>query len=561
MNEQPKSGYRYRRLLQFRLRTLLALIVLSSLLMAWWHRYLESYREQQQAVAAISKYARHIAYAPGQPAWMRYFADEDVFRDVVHLSFQSQRRFTNSDMFHLAKMPRLVRVSFQHTSITDDGVQHLSKLHQLDTISFESTAITDNGLKYLRALPKLRMLQLNRTRVTGTGLQHLATLTSLERLEIADARTTSADVRALSQLTNLKTLELNGEGFLKPDWPVLSALRQLETLTVHNPSNGYVISGLLLEHLPRLSHLNVSSSGLDEFHLRDLPRLSTLAVSGSLSDEATLEDLPRLTELNLSNRSISTKALQAITALPNLQTLNLSHARILSPGWQHLGDLRAIRQLELLGTGISGDRLRYLSRLKTLRTLSLARNPIQGKDLIHLRDLSKLKALDLSETSCFRSDLAEMPRGNLRRSPLFSPIFSPATGTDHLLALRDLEHISLAYTGARIGDILPLRDLPRLKFLQVFEPGYAFEQKDLEKLFPTTNISILDSQSQRWRWSWWSAMPRQKTIYRSATTDVPTSEELIMQDRLPMWPNSQPARWERPIRINVADGEEVDEEL
>ena len=106
MTQPSRSGYRFRRLLQFRLRTLLVICLLASFVMAAWHRYLESYREQQQAVAAIAKYARHIAFKPGQPAWMRHFSSEQVFKDVVHLSFQSRRDFSDKDMVHLAKMPR-----------------------------------------------------------------------------------------------------------------------------------------------------------------------------------------------------------------------------------------------------------------------------------------------------------------------------------------------------------------------------------------------------------------------------------------------------------------------
>lgn len=57
MTRRTGSAYRYRRCLQFRLRTLLVLLVLASLAMGWMHWHLESYREQRRAFEAISPLA------------------------------------------------------------------------------------------------------------------------------------------------------------------------------------------------------------------------------------------------------------------------------------------------------------------------------------------------------------------------------------------------------------------------------------------------------------------------------------------------------------------------
>ena len=319
MTKPSRSGYRYRSFLQFRLRTLLVFLLLASFAMALWHRYLDSYREQQQAVAAIAKHAKHISFKPGQPAWMRHFSEERVFKDVVHLSFQSHREFTDEDMAHLAKMPRLARLSLQHTSVTDEGLRHLSKLTELNTLSLESTAVTDDGLKQLGGLRKLRRLQLNYTKVSGKGLAHLQELQGLQRLEISNAVLEEGDLGSLLQLAGLKELELEGSQLSGDGWAGLSALRELETLELRSRK----IGELRLQGLKNLRTLTAPGS-VQRLHLHDLPQLSQLYISGGLPDATNFQDLPRLQKLVLSRRRIHDGAFVSLGSLSGLRTLDLS---------------------------------------------------------------------------------------------------------------------------------------------------------------------------------------------------------------------------------------------
>jgi hypothetical protein len=73
----------------------------------------------------------------------------------------------------LQAFPRLEKLQFKSTKITDEGLAHLKTLPHLRTLSLENATITDAGLAHLKALAELEVLGLAGTKVTDAGIQEL----------------------------------------------------------------------------------------------------------------------------------------------------------------------------------------------------------------------------------------------------------------------------------------------------------------------------------------------------------------------------------------------------
>lgn len=527
MTRHAKTSFNYRRLLQFRLRTLLVLLLLSSIAMGWWHRTMRRYQDQQEAITEIAWFAQHMAFEPGKPAWLRPFADEKVFQDIVHLSFQSQGKMTDEQMMHLSKMPRLRRLSLQHTSVTDQGLSHLSKLNELDTLSLESTLVTDDGLKHLSDLSNLRTLQLNHTEVTGKGLRHLAGMKSLQRLDIDSAHVSDDDLRWLVELPQLQQLEMHTIGLTEAGFSQLSSLRQLETLELHcarvrAPFESTV--NVQLAHFAKLKSLTLRSNKYDRLVVSDLPQLTHLAIFGAFSEDVRIEALPRVEKFSFTQHKLSKEAFRQATLLPSLQALDLAGDPNLADSWKHLRNLKSIRFLRLDHTGIGGNDLEHLSGLTSLKSLTITGNPIRGKDLVHLRKLQGLTSLYLDRTNCFKSALADHDsRGNLRHSSLFSPAFEGGNGIEHLLALENLENLGLSETDMTFDEAVRLCELPQLKTLSCSSGWSRAQWAQLRRLVPNVNVSRIRSPLFSPRLVQWRSY---RTAYVPLETEIEYVDEI-----------------------------------
>ena len=529
MQHNSKPAYRLRRLVQFRLRTLLVLLLAASLLMGWWRHTVQRYGRQQEALAEVAHLAKFVAFEPGQPAWLRPFADEAVFRDVVHLSFQSRRDFKDEHIVHLAKMPRLRRLSLQHARISDEGLKHLAKLEHLDTLSLESTRVGNEGMPYLSDLPRLRMLQLNGTNVTGAGLEHLVELPSLERLEIVNQRIGNDDLQPLTRMPRLRQLEVGNSKFTLAGWKTLSDL-PLEELEIYGPES----LEIRLEHMEHLRSLDIAAWRIHDVILVDLPNLSQLKFRQHIGGNVWLMGLPRLRDLNLDGKELSDRTFQSVTSLPNLEKLSLAHARPRSGSWRNLRRLKSIKELDLTATGIDDHELRHLSELKTLEVLRLNVNPIHAKALRQLSQLSNLRVLDISHTPLFESELASRStRGNLRRSALFRSVFLPDDSFRSLLELKQLRRLNVDNTGIAFEELMLLSELPNLEHVGIFSHELSREElaavcNELKSAevsatpatrFNAQQIQVFESESEQLL-----RLSRQLRSYREANSREPDSE-------------------------------------
>lgn len=73
----------------------------------------------------------------------------------------------------LQAFPRLTKLQFKSTKITDAGLTHLKALPRLRILALENATITDAGLAPFRALVDLEALDLKGTKITDVGVQDI----------------------------------------------------------------------------------------------------------------------------------------------------------------------------------------------------------------------------------------------------------------------------------------------------------------------------------------------------------------------------------------------------
>jgi hypothetical protein len=165
------------RWLQFRLRSLLA-VMLAACCGLGWVAYLRGQAAEQQAAydliiakrGLLTNFGRESARGP----WLRTILGKDVAARGGCVEFD-RSGLTDADLARLSSLRGLQRLSLSQNPLTDQGVTHLSKLRQLRYLSLEETNVSDAGLESLHACQSLEYLSLYRTRTTTAGVQRLRT--------------------------------------------------------------------------------------------------------------------------------------------------------------------------------------------------------------------------------------------------------------------------------------------------------------------------------------------------------------------------------------------------
>jgi Leucine-rich repeat (LRR) protein len=94
--------------------------------------------------------------------------------------------------------------------VTDVGVQHLAGLKSLESLQLLQCSIRGPGLAHLAKLPRLRKLSLNLSLMNDSALAHLKGCSSLRVLDLGYKGVTDAGLLHLENLPNLQEVTLNG---------------------------------------------------------------------------------------------------------------------------------------------------------------------------------------------------------------------------------------------------------------------------------------------------------------------------------------------------------------
>ena len=141
------------------------------------------------------EYNKGASIKNGKPWWPKWLVGLLGIDYFGHVTLAHAGRCSDDDLFHIASLSRLERLSIPGSSVTDVGMERLQGLNNLQSLIIFSTKIGDAGLVNLSGLSNLRVLELRETRISDAGLVNLKGLTNLQDLYLEDTAISDAGLR------------------------------------------------------------------------------------------------------------------------------------------------------------------------------------------------------------------------------------------------------------------------------------------------------------------------------------------------------------------------------
>ena len=249
---------------QFRLRTLLLVVLVLSIPLSWLGSRLRSADLQKKAVARlppgvvwydwqvkdpdvwINQYEAHDNIGPHMafwlgkeepgPKWLRKLLGDDFFWSVSVVQIYDRKSLTEIKYF-----PHLRELDLWSSNVTDSDLAQLSQMDEIEGIDFNATAISDAGLEHIHGLTHLKKLCLSSTTITDAGLSRVGALNRIQLLNLAQTQITDAGLDELTGLPNLRWLSLVDTGITDAGLTKLAKLRglkELEVFRTHTTEDG-----------------------------------------------------------------------------------------------------------------------------------------------------------------------------------------------------------------------------------------------------------------------------------------------------------------------------------
>ncbi len=221
-----------RRLLQFRLKTLLLIVAVLCVPLAWVGVRLNQKRHERAVIAEIERLGGRTYYdwqrgkrwgrpllavkpysAPTGPYWCRRLLGNDFFSDVDYVYFPPpwHSKLNDDELRLIATFSKLAELDLSRRAAIDDhGLAYLNRLTSLRILDLSETNITDEGLVGTVAnMTDLEELHLDWTNVGDAGLAKLSNLTKLRQLFFQHTNLTDACLGDLQKFTRLERLYLD----------------------------------------------------------------------------------------------------------------------------------------------------------------------------------------------------------------------------------------------------------------------------------------------------------------------------------------------------------------
>ena len=316
---QPHARRPRLRWYQFRLRSLLLLMVGCALASSGWVVYSDHVRKkrEQHEVARLLK---------------GHFMSADFERDADDNIIGLVAAGNNLDgrLDALRGMHYLRSLSISAWSIDEEGFAALSRLGKLDRFSLSLGWIDKADFARLGKLSSLQSLECRRAS-EGGGFWN-APLS-------AEGDPTDDVLHHLGELQRLRTLDLDFHFTTNLAW--LPELRELESLRLTNaalPTDAKI----RFAALRKLRAVDLRHCLIHDCHLSELGRA------------------PSLRSLDLSVTYISDAGLPSLRGLTGLEKLNLQGTEITDAGLRHIAAMPSLRAVNLTRTPVTPDGVRRL---------------------------------------------------------------------------------------------------------------------------------------------------------------------------------------------------------
>jgi hypothetical protein len=290
------------------LRTMMFLVLVVAMPMAW---RVNKARQQREAAQAVRDFGGTVHYdwefvigpgvrpptgiywrdvwgkfTPGRkpkaPVWLRRAIGDEYFQEITHVSMLrniangKSRRSSGpaDDVLHKLSTQTGVRTLELHgDEVTEKGLAYLANLTSLEDLLISSGCpINDQNIVHLTGLTSLRVLAISGKMLTDEALKDLSNLKNLEQLILHEGQGFSNKGLAhLEGMSRLQSLEL-GTGSHTITDEGLDSLQGMTELAVLN-IRGWQVTETGWKKLIGLKNLKILIVGLDDYHEETLARM------------------------------------------------------------------------------------------------------------------------------------------------------------------------------------------------------------------------------------------------------------------------------------------------
>jgi hypothetical protein len=234
-----------RRWFRFSLRSLLLLVALIAVPLAW---KVNQVRNQRIVVAEVQRLHGRVYYdhqvtrsrfgfgpslgqSPG-PAWLTRFLGDDFFADVVGVAVFYGA--TDQTIAQIATLPHIERLVVHSDQVTDAGLEHLAAQSKLTSLHLTSSKVTRRGLAHLAGLKALTELSIGLRNLGDSQLESVVVLKQLESLDLSGMPAiTDKGIEQIAKLDNLRHLTLEVLPVTDAGLLHLHGMTKLESLGLH----------------------------------------------------------------------------------------------------------------------------------------------------------------------------------------------------------------------------------------------------------------------------------------------------------------------------------------
>jgi hypothetical protein len=325
----------WRRWLQFRLRTLLAVVTVAAAAVWAFRLYVEPYRQQRQALEVVQKLGGRAVTAEAGP-W--------------------QRRLLGADLQNIT----LIDLADCHQ--VDEYLPHVATLPCLQTLVLGGEEFTDDHLRRLR-LPRLTGLVLDSTSVSDEALAAWQVQHPVAEVFWSDRQI----IRSLSSAGVTGRFAAVAGSTPPAIEPLVGSQYFQELPELRVSLDGRFQPLAPIRHLKHVKKIYIDGTWATDFEVAQLHGLrspATLRLSWSrVSDAGLLHvgSFKTLKNLMLAGTKISDSGLAHLAALQELESLDLCEcAGISDAGLVHLKGMSKLKRLCLAQTAITDQGIRQL---------------------------------------------------------------------------------------------------------------------------------------------------------------------------------------------------------
>ncbi len=339
---------------------------------------------------------------------------------------------TDAGAVRLAELPKLKRLTLDHTAITDRTLDAWAD-RPFSDVSLCNTSVTRAGARrFLDRQPDIACFEYapmpsSTHQQAVRKLIRLGAIVGMEFPEDGEVvftkyqRTPSDVERPVTDVLFFRLGVKLGKWDIEPeDLESLVELESVRTILLDEPLCGEPY----LEELVRsdvaqgihanVKHTSVSTSALTPETLELLPRMKRLESLCLVLDclrDSTLECLPRIDQLRMldleGDDSIenAVAGLQPLSGCPLLQKVKLSCMTLPRGGLRPLSECQALQELALFGVALPGDGLRSLAECPKLESLTLWSVDLQNCNQQAFGEMSGLRSLTFDGLGEYDLDL------------------------------------------------------------------------------------------------------------------------------------------------------------